>query len=690
MVRRKIFTAIGNLPEAFALVIVLTTLALLFTYTATWMQSEYIVRWLPNAVVNGIDLKAIDWFRGIDSSAFDGAIRPRFISYGLTALTVKFRLWLYGFFVPFPNLSIAFIISIVATPFLYFFFSKALLGSRKAAFFATCLHLTSIGFISSTSYQYHQGKVLIQPVVVLLFLLLARLHSQPNAQYFGRERAGIVAGILALNFIGIAVDETYAVMACVGVVLFYRVFLPRQWNRNEIRESAIALFRYFVPFVLFAVFVFILPYLFKGSPEFFVSNPDQYYITYVNSEAGRRLAFDGSLFPDIWESLVETTRSYFYPSAITTNFGLGGLAWWAFAAVFLFVLPFIVFSRKGRRVSLSLNKDLVADRLLWGLPVAVVIYIVASTILQQFHSQFVSGFYYGSLASVLLPLLPAALFLRWKGAPSAVGKILIIVMMTITASNGFYFTIGGSGNHGNYLSNLVNRKHLDHKYPLDLWDTFPGMDVAFRAKPRSVWSPQKEQETRDLLYSHWRNWKNGKPIDFSKISSWDSETMWFLVEMYYLQGAQTLRGNFGAPAGEGTMLYVARAEARAAGIELPPQNQLEVDAMAALAKAQSQAPGGKYAGSVEEYIEDYRQKRTIAELKIRQEQNIAEFKKWRQSVPDYEKRLYDRVKKLNKRQIQLRGIFIGGIIVILLVLFGGFYAVLARLRKNHSDHQTSR
>lgn len=289
--------------------------------------------------------------------------------------------------------------------------------------------------------------------------------------------------------------------------------------------------------------------------------------------------------------------------------------------------------------------------------------------IQQIHIHsggYVTGFFYGNLASVLLPLLPAALFSRWKGMPSAVGKLLIIGLMAITASNAFYFTVGNNFNHGKYTSDLYQGKFPGHNYPIDLQNAFPGLKFISEDRPYTLWPQYKEQETRDVLYSHWRSWKDGRPMDFSKIGPWNVENLWFLAEMYYLQGNPSLRGNFGYPAVEGTMIFKARARAKAAGIALPPQSQIEADALA-LGKTEAQ-----FKAEVQ------------AEVRAK---NIAEFEKWRESVPDYEKRLYDRVKQMNMRVVRLTKILIGGLVIVILIFVTGFVLIFKRLKKG--DHPKS-
>lgn len=49
-------------------------------------------------------------------------------------------------------------------------------------------------------------------------------------------------------------------------------------------------------------------------------------------------------------------------------------------------------------------------------------------------------------------------------------------------------------------------------------------------------------------------------------------------------------------------------------------------------------------------------------------ENIEKFKKWRSGIPDYEKRLYDRVSAMNRRVVQLRNIMIIGFLITLVVV----------------------
>lgn len=64
------------------------------------------------------------------------------------------------------------------------------------------------------------------------------------------------------------------------------------------------------------------------------------------------------------------------------------------------------------------------------------------------------------------------------------------------------------------------------------------------------------------------------------------------------------------------------------------------------------------------------------------QQNIADFEKWRENIPDYEKRLYDRVKKINKRSVRLTNLVIASLVLTVLILVTGFTIVISSLKRS--------
>lgn len=72
--------------------------------------------------------------------------------------------------------------------------------------------------------------------------------------------------------------------------------------------------------------------------------------------------------------------------------------------------------------------------------------------------------------------------------------------------------------------------------------------------------------------------------------------------------------------------------------------------------------------------QSYAQTFTAEQIQQWEEENAELFKKWRESIPDYEKRLYDRVKGINKRVIRVQNLVIGSF--VLLLIFNGVFLTL--------------
>ena len=81
-------------------------ISLLFDESVVWMNHEYLIFSLPGALLNGIQLKWADLFRGFDPLLFD-VVRPRFINYVVTIFNVKLRLLTYEYFIPRPGTGAA-------------------------------------------------------------------------------------------------------------------------------------------------------------------------------------------------------------------------------------------------------------------------------------------------------------------------------------------------------------------------------------------------------------------------------------------------------------------------------------------------------------------------------------------------------------------------------------------------------
>ena len=58
------------------------------------------------------------------------------------------------------------------------------------------------------------------------------------------------------------------------------------------------------------------------------------------------------------------------------------------------------------------------------------------------------------------------------------------------------------------------------------------------------------------------------------------------------------------------------------------------------------------------------------------QENLEAFREWRQGIPDYEKRLYDRVKSINKRMVTIQSVTIIGMALILIINLGTLFLIV--------------
>jgi hypothetical protein len=63
------------------------------------------------------------------------------------------------------------------------------------------------------------------------------------------------------------------------------------------------------------------------------------------------------------------------------------------------------------------------------------------------------------------------------------------------------------------------------------------------------------------------------------------------------------------------------------------------------------------------------------------EQQIRDFKEWRAGIPDYERRLYKRVKKLNARTLDILRLVMGSFVITVLIILMTAYAILKRINR---------
>jgi|SRR3989344_5245797 len=497
---------------------------LLFADAFAWVQPEYFLRWLPKSLENGFDLQWRDLGQAFNYAGHDGPPRPRFLSYLLSAITAKLRIMAYDYIVPPPNLSPVFIISIIASPILFYKFARNFFGDRATAVTATLLYLTSVGFISSTSFLYHPGKTLVNVAALLLLWMLASMNltSRPFGHSINRQ----TLVVMFLNMIGIAVDETYFLISLCAVLLFPSLFFSGFRHGNTLSFAARPLVLYFAPYLIFLIFVAESPGGYFGHLRNSVEA-----VNYFSQPVG---ATTGPLWYTSAISLYQVIENVVYPGYIFTIYPLAPylqFLYWGVIIVLMISAIFIMYQHGRQASSTQKTSDAQSQNYIFiRLVGSFIAFIIVSTAVQRLHSGTITGYFYGSMALIFTSLIAAFAFAGPHARRYIPFHALVIVFAICGVSNGYNHTVGNDYNHAVYVTQVHNGD-VNHTYPFMTKDRFPDIQLD-AAKNRGPFHDNRGQ--RAEMERIRRLWRNGTPVNLNELGHWPAQDTWFLAEMFYV------------------------------------------------------------------------------------------------------------------------------------------------------------
>lgn len=496
-------------------------------------------RWIYKVVFNGNSFKMSDFLNSFNILSFDW-VRPRFIDYFFIILNVKFRLFLYNFFIPFQNLSLHFILTLAVAPILFYKFSRNILRSKKLAFYAVALYITSVGFLSNLVTLFQPAKALAHITVLALFLLLSILVKKNSSFSIKKDNYKIILAVLFLNFIGVSVDEGYLVMAAIAPIIFYELFIPQKYELGEIKKSCQKLLLFFLPFLLFLIFLTTL------APEltYQASGARVDYIEWISNK--NQEMSQAPVLPLIYKTSVSSVASSFSPI-----FLLGEKlpimlkpvwGWQNLLVYFLYVLLIILFLFRRLFVRYPPLEKSVANYPVAGenkffnkkvlsFLIAMFVFLILQSFLMKMHPVISGVYYYCSLFSVLTSVIVALLFGRGRFfREDILGKFIIVVFMTVQIIN-FYDL--------NSRWMLFNKQWIH----LESVETFPNLLRSESLIKNQTWidktglsyknlnhTPRLEQNTEKEKVL-WQRWKNGDGFDIKDVSVFTEQDALFLHEM---------------------------------------------------------------------------------------------------------------------------------------------------------------
>ncbi|MFH1037283.1 MAG: discoidin domain-containing protein [PVC group bacterium] len=204
-----------------------------FSYQYLLVRAQLGLQHYPDAVRNGVNLVPEDFIRTFDKWLFQfGLSRARHISDIVELLDIKFRIWLFNHIIPHPTLSLAWLFSLVLSPFLLFKLVNNMTQSRTAAWVGVSLYCASSGFLYPITLYEQPAKQLTNFFVICCLYIASRITvSLKKKDDLTAKDLTTYLVLLGVMFLAFFTDETaWFVYVCIPI-LFPSLFLAkrRKW-----------------------------------------------------------------------------------------------------------------------------------------------------------------------------------------------------------------------------------------------------------------------------------------------------------------------------------------------------------------------------------------------------------------------------------------------------------------------------
>lgn len=376
--------------------------------------------------------------------------RPRFLSYFMFKVDLVIRETLNYYFIPHPTLSVALLLTGIIAPILLY---KGLVnyGLRKGAALAcVAVFLTHIGFQSSLTVFYQQGKFITVSILIIAFYLgtlLNRTSEKHDLQTFWSLRGRWpVWALFLISYVGLLFDEyglfTIILFPAMFPNLFFDKEAPFRWP--SIKRALVNLTFLALPLIVFVAFYLVVLPTFSetwfGVPyHFFAGMKADIGSTQKNSFD---LIFNivASLYRNIPANIFSLFGTTFIPhSEQVFGPGVEGNFWMVFAPQLTFFNIAFVTGLLSLIFYIAWTSKAQGRWMLRAWFGLTAVFLGYHTLLHSFHIPQTSGYYYGCNFSFIVAFLVAALFKLTEGMSFRVRMVpaLLVVYLVINQSLNF-------------------------------------------------------------------------------------------------------------------------------------------------------------------------------------------------------------------------------------------------------------
>ncbi|MCX6340309.1 MAG: hypothetical protein NTX71_10420 [Candidatus Aureabacteria bacterium] len=491
---------VGVLVYPVAFFAVMAYMLLLATdYNATWAHPELPLGYVPNALRYGTAFSIRDFIRGFDYMQFDGAPRPRFVSYSFQIINEKFRIWLFHYVIPHPSLSLTWIFTLILSPVLLFAFLSRLVRTPLAGWIGVTLYFASPGCLSGIALLFQPAKPLATFFSILCLYCALRVSAAIEARGSLSMRAySVYLFLLCMMFLSFCIDETAWFLYIIIPVLFPGIF-----TRGDGRPARVMW--YISTGAAYSIFVlYLMPRITTalgyGGFEF------------LKFTTGRKDSFHAeNLIYNAWKltscQIIFSMNLFGHdiPTAQSAPAGAYQVASWVYAVIFAGCLAWLAL-----RLPRCQRKVCGRYFLAWFL------FVVFETMLltKQGHKTVInSSYYYGALASVFLTI-PLAIVLSssTEGASGMLSKVLFSLIVAASLYN-FVF---------------INESWIQEHSRVVFYQEFmqPG--------ELETWGPLDAKVSYDMVRKAWRN-RHDKDMLNKMKSSFPLRACWLFRELEYIR-----------------------------------------------------------------------------------------------------------------------------------------------------------
>lgn len=217
--RSKLTPRIQWLASHFILItVVVYVFVFLFRYDQSWMQSEAVRSRKHLVEITGGSLCFRDIIASLDYNTFEYVPRiTRPLSNLLDVINIKFRIWLWKYWVPHPAASLTLIFSFLLSPLLLFGLLRNIGLGGRLSLTCTALYLASPGFLSPLVMHFRSAKAMTNFSILLCLYLASQLSLESSRAPVSRWR---FFAFLVVVFCSFFWDET-ALLIFPAVALFF-------------------------------------------------------------------------------------------------------------------------------------------------------------------------------------------------------------------------------------------------------------------------------------------------------------------------------------------------------------------------------------------------------------------------------------------------------------------------------------